>query len=112
MMKKVKSLARGSKIGSIIVCAVIIALAGGLFFFAKAASPTPEEAVKKYILLKGDFSRPKDLSVTSTAIEDRNYGHQFIVSGYRDSETGTEVRFFYLKQNTNGWYVVSAGTGP
>jgi hypothetical protein len=110
-MRKVKLMVRGAKIGPIIVCAVIIGLVGGLFFFAKAASPTPEEAVKKYIFLKGDFSRPKDLSVTSTAIEDRNYGHQFIVSGYRDSD-GVEVRFFYLKQNKNGWHVVSAGTGP
>jgi hypothetical protein len=46
------------------------------------------------------------------ASEDRNYGHQFIVSGNRDSESGVEVRFFYLKQNKNGWYVVSARTGP
>ncbi len=87
-----------AKIRSVMVCAVLIGLAAGLFLFANAASPTPEKAVKKYVFFKGNFFQAKNLSVASTNIEDSKYGHQFIVSGYR-SETGAEIviKCLYVK---------------
>ncbi|MTV50067.1 hypothetical protein GJ688_13910 [Heliobacillus mobilis] len=89
-------------------CALMIVLLVGIY--ATTVSSSPKEAIKKYVFLKGHFFQAMNLTIESTEINDDYYGHQFIVRGYRESKS--EIIFFYLKQNVDGWYVVSAGTGP
>jgi hypothetical protein len=53
------------------------------------------------------------VTITKGSYYDKKYGQQYVVEGYKDRQTGMEVRFFYLKKNKNGlWEVTSVGTGP
>lgn len=85
-------------------------MASGLIAYSSKPSPTPEMAIGKYVLHRGNPLEVRNLEISSTTIEDDNYGHGFVVRGYH--EDGVEIPFFYLKQNKDGWVVTSAGTGP
>ncbi|MFL0269300.1 hypothetical protein [Candidatus Clostridium radicumherbarum] len=72
---------------------------------------TPEVAVVKYCKAKSLTLSQQNFKVKKTEIIDPVYGNQFIVSGVT-GEFGSDLPFFYLKNNANGWKVISAGTGP
>ena len=97
------------KVMILIICLV----ASGLVAYSSKPSPTPEIAIEKYVLLKGNLLEVRNLEISLTTIEDNSYGHGFIVRGYHANDgTGVAIPFFYLKQNKDGWVVTSAGTGP
>lgn len=95
-------------------CLVLAGCAWYYWYLDYSYSGTPETAISKYILkYNNPFFWPTEYQVTPTDTEDKKYGRLFIVEGYRDHETGKQVRFFYLKRDREkGWYVTSAGTGP
>ena len=83
------------------------------WYLNQSYSNTPDIAIRKYILKTDGPLYSYDIKITPTNIEDKHYGKQFIVEGYRYHVTGEEIRFFYLQRNRDrGWYVTSAGTGP
>jgi hypothetical protein len=94
-----------------IVLVVLVIAITGIFYF-RVASSTPEGAIQKYIILKGNIIEVRKLAIETTSHVDSNLGHQFIVRGYHDRTTGMDVTFFYLKQTSDGCRVESAGTGP
>ena len=97
------------KVMILIICLV----AFGLVAYSSKPSPTSEMAIRKYVLLKGNLFEVRNLEISSTTIEDNNYGHGFSVSVYHAIDgTGVAITFFYLNQNKDGWVVTSAGTGP
>ncbi|ADG82469.1 hypothetical protein [Thermincola potens] len=95
-----------------IILTSLVVIGALVFIILNLPSGTPEKAIMKYVLLKGNPTEAFNLRITPTNFEDKNYGKQFIVEGYYDNETGMEIRFFYLKKSDRGWYVETAGTGP
>lgn len=74
---------------------------------------TPEKAIRFYISIRNGPWAANRVTITEGSYYDKKYGQQYVVEGYKDRQTGMEVRFFYLKKNENGlWEVTSAGTGP
>jgi hypothetical protein len=101
---------RTKNIIRIVLVVLVIAIAGTYYF--RIASSTPEGAIRKYVILKGNIIEAQKLDIKTTRHVDPNHGQQFIVRGYHGRATGMEVTFFYLKQTSDGWRVESAGTGP
>ena len=59
------------KVTRLIICLV----AFGLVAYSSKPSPTSEMAIRKYVLLKGILFEVRNLEISSTTIEDNNYGH-------------------------------------
>jgi hypothetical protein len=73
---------------------------------------TPEDAILKHVLFTMNPIEAFQLKIHPTKIDNKVRGRQFIVEGFRDNVTRMEVRFFYLKESGQGWYVTSTGIVP
>ncbi|NPV91882.1 MAG: hypothetical protein HPY50_14040 [Firmicutes bacterium] len=103
MRKKIKILILS------ILTLIVIANAYSMFF----QCDTPEKAIRRYVLLKGNPIEACYLNIKQGDYIDERYGIQFGVEGYYDNLTEMQVMFFYLRQDARGcWHVTSAGTGP
>lgn len=101
---------KGLKLFITLFVFIIIPFIGYKYWLCYPAK-TPEAAVVKYCKVKSLTYSEQSLKVQETEIIDSDYGNQFLVSGVT-GEFGSNILFFYLKNNTKGWKVVSAGTGP
>lgn len=85
----------------------ILALIAWLFIRPK----TPQEQViGKYIKEKSSNSCTLTMIVRKKDIMDPNYGALYTVNGVIGDFA--DVNFFYLKEDSDGWKVVTCGTGP
>jgi hypothetical protein len=79
-------------------------------YWVFSSSPTPQEAIVKYIKAHAIKSSIDNIRINDTSVIDSDYGKQFIVDGITGDYEN--ITFFYLKENNKGWTVVTAGTGP
>ena len=91
---------------------LLIALIVGWRVYKNWPSKSPEAAINKYVLVNGSLFESYDLRIRKTNMIDPNYGFQYLVEGFYAQPGNVEVRFFYLKQKNDEWYVFCAGTGP
>lgn len=95
----------------ITIVALFVMLLVGYEYWLYIPAKTPESAVVKYCKAKSLKYSQQSFKVQETKIIDPHYGNQFIVNGVT-GEFGSNISYFYLKNSTNGWKVISAGTGP
>ena len=105
-------LKRNRLIAVIIVLLVIVA-AKYIYskLWANSPSSIPKEAVWKYCSKHHLNYSSQNVKIHETGLVDANHGKQFVVEGVT-GEFGDDILFFYLKDDEEGWKVVTAGTGP
>ncbi|ADQ41785.1 hypothetical protein Calkr_2336 [Caldicellulosiruptor acetigenus I77R1B] len=98
----------------VLVSVALVVVSGTRLFKAyKAYHSTPEKAIRFYISIRSGPWTASRVTIEKGSYFDKRYGQQYVVEGYKDRQTGMEIRFFYLQKNRNGlWEVTSAGTGP
>lgn len=72
----------------------------------------PELTIRRYILTRLHPITSFTAEITNKEKYDQTYGHMYDVNGYKDTITGDEISFFYLKKHGPFWTVSSAGSGP
>ncbi|WP_039765682.1 MULTISPECIES: hypothetical protein [unclassified Caldicellulosiruptor] len=96
---------------TLILLVVIFSVAFAITF--KEFHKTPEGAIRFYIILhKGPWAL-SNVKIIHGDYIDKFYGQQYVVEGFTDKATGTEIWFFYLRKNESGlWEISSVGSGP
>lgn len=90
-----------------LIFSIMLVLAVWLFVGPK----TPQEqAIAKYIKETNSTSITLTMIVNESNIIDTTYGRLYYVNGVIGDFA--EVNFFYLKEDSDGWKVISCGTGP
>ncbi|WAM31825.1 hypothetical protein [Caldicellulosiruptor naganoensis] len=92
---------------TLILLVVIFSVAFVITF--KEFHKTPEGAIRFYIVLhKGPWALSNVKIIRGDYID-----HQYVVEGFTDKATGTEIWFFYLRKSESGlWEISSVGSGP
>lgn len=80
---------------------------------AERLASGPEGAVRAYLIRRGGPAAAERARITPTGVGDRTWGRQFVVRGFRDPQSGREVRRLLVRRNRLGiWTVTPVDWGP
>ncbi len=93
----------------LLVLTVIFGLGFAFYGFLMTESANPETAVRKYVFLQRHPIDALKIQVAKTGMYNKRNSEQYFVEGY--FHKGKEIKFFYLRLNSRGWFVSSV-EGP